>query len=67
MDSNWVKVYSTNTEYKAEIMKALLEEEDIQAILINKKDSSYHFGEIELYVHHEHIIKANRIITHEES
>lgn len=65
MDSNWVKVYSTNAEYKAEIMKALLEEEGIQAFLINKKDSSYHFGEIELYVHGENVIKANRIITHE--
>lgn len=66
MDSNWVNVYSTNLEYKAEIMKALLEEEDIQAILINKKDSAYLFGDIELYVHSDNVIKANRIITHEE-
>lgn len=66
MDSNWVNVYSTNLEYKAEIMKALIEEEGIQVILINKKDSAYLFGDIELYVHNDHVIKANRIITREE-
>lgn len=66
MDSNWVKVYSTNFDYRAEIMKALLEEENIQAFIINKQDSSYHFGEIELYVHGDNVIKANRIITNEE-
>jgi hypothetical protein len=60
----WEKIFSTNTEYQAEILKALLEEENIECVIINKKDSSYlTFGEIELYVKPDDILKAKRIAT----
>ncbi|HVX28480.1 MAG TPA: DUF2007 domain-containing protein [Parafilimonas sp.] len=47
----WIKIYSTDNYAEANIIKGMLEENSIRAILFNKQDSSYLFlGEIELYV-----------------
>ena len=51
---NWKCVYTTNQVYKAEAVKEFLAKEDIEAVVVNKKDSSYTvFGEVELYVQPE--------------
>ncbi|MBC8489663.1 MAG: DUF2007 domain-containing protein [Bacteroidetes bacterium] len=63
MDKNWVKIFSTSESYKAEILKGLLLENSIEAVIINKKDSAYLFGELELYVRVDNLLKAKRIIT----
>ena len=60
----WEKVYGTNAGYQAEILKALLEEENIVSIVVNKQDSSYlSFGDVEVYVKSEDILKAKQIAT----
>ena len=41
---DWEVVYNSETNYRAEIVKGVLEEHQINAIIINKKDSNYHFG-----------------------
>ena len=66
----WEMVFSTNSLYQAEILKAVLEEENIVSVVINKQDSSYlAFGEAELYVKCEDILQAKQIAikfnTHE--
>ena len=67
MDSNWAIIFSTGLPYKIEILKGILEENDIDSVIINKQDSSYHFGELELYVKAEDVVKAKRIISaHDE-
>lgn len=63
MDKNWVKIFSTSESYKAEILKGLLLENNIETVIINKKDSAYLFGELELYVRVDNVLKAKRIIT----
>ncbi len=63
MDGNWTHIHSTGVPYKAEILKSILEENDIEAIVINKQDSSYHFGELEIYVKAEDVIKAKHLIA----
>lgn len=51
---NWTCVYTTNQVYKAEAVKNLLAEENIEAVVVDKKDSaSLVFGEVELYVQPE--------------
>lgn len=63
MGDQWEKIFSTTEQYRAEILKALLEEEDIVNVIVNKRDSSYLiFGEIELFVKREDILKAKRIV-----
>lgn len=47
----WFKLYSTKNYVEANIIKGMLEENNIQAVILNRQDSSYLvFGEIEIYV-----------------
>ena len=63
-EEQWEKVFGTNAEYQAVILKALLEEENIVSIVVNKQDSSYlSFGEIEVYVKSEDVLKAKQLAT----
>ena len=50
---NWICVYTTNQVHNADAMKELLAEENIEAVVMNKKDSMYLFGEVELFVQPE--------------
>ena len=47
----WFKLYTTKNYLEANIIKGLLEENQITVAVLNMQDSSYLvFGEIELYV-----------------
>lgn len=60
---NWEKVYITGQLHQAEIVKAVLEDHDIEASIIDKRDSSYLFGDAEVYVQQKDAAEARRIIT----
>ena len=63
MEKGWVIAYTTNMEFQAEIFKEVLRDNGIEAQIINKMDSSYlSFGEIEVYVPDEHILKAKLLV-----
>ncbi|WMJ72483.1 DUF2007 domain-containing protein [Cytophagaceae bacterium ABcell3] len=62
---NWQKVYSTDKHHRAELVKDVLADNQIEAVIINKKDSSYHFGEFEIHVTRDNVIKALKIIEDE--
>ena len=62
MEKDWVNIYSSTQANDIEIMKAVLADNDILAIDINKKDSSYLLGEIEVYVNRNDVLKAKQII-----
>jgi len=54
MEQNWIKVYTTENPVTAEIIKQGLIENDIAAVLMNKKDSSYQtFGLVDIMVNKE--------------
>lgn len=54
MELGWKIVYSTADEYLATIAKESLQENEIESVMINHKDSAYSFmGEVELYVREE--------------
>jgi len=63
---NWVMVYSSNMLYKVEMLKLMLDDENIDSVIINNQDSSYLFGYVELYVRNEDVMKAKTIIISEE-
>lgn len=63
LNEGWIKVYTTNLAHQAEIAKAILLDSEIDSLMIDKKDSMYSFGEIELYVKSENEILAKLIIT----
>ena len=62
MEKDWVNVFSTTLEHISEIAKDVLDDNNIECIFINKKDSMYHFGEIEVYVKHNNAVKARYLL-----
>ena len=63
MSENWVKIFSTDLLYKAEIARGVLEENEIKAVVLNKQDSAYvSIGLFELYVNKENVLRASNLI-----
>jgi len=61
---DWKKVYSSTQLSVASIVAGLLIEQDIQANVLNKIDSSYVFlGEVEVYVPASDYEKALTIVN----
>lgn len=68
MNENWVTVYSTNQQYLAELAKRMLADNGIEAVILNKRDSSYNdFGYIEVCVNKDHTVKAKLLIKEFEN
>ena len=63
MEKNWVCILNTSTLYIAEMAKDLLHEEEIDAVIINKKDSNYQFGVMEIYVERDNAVRAKHILA----
>jgi hypothetical protein len=59
-------IYSSGEIFKAEIVKAVLLDNSIDSVIVNKKDSSYNFGEVELHVHPDDVIAAKQIIQNNQ-
>jgi hypothetical protein len=59
----WTKIYSSDKPWQIEAAKALLHENNIEAVDLSKKDSVYIFGEIELYVRAAEEILARVILS----
>jgi AFG3 family protein len=62
MEGNLLHIYSTGQPYTAELVRQMLVDNNIAAFLVNKQDSTYKFGEVELYVHRDHVIRAKMLI-----
>ncbi|MDD4149731.1 MAG: DUF2007 domain-containing protein [Bacteroidales bacterium] len=60
-ENNRELVYATGTEYLAELLKQVLEDNNINAFVFNRQDSTYRFGDIEVYVNSEDLEKAKLI------
>jgi len=62
MEKNWVKIYRSANFYQSEIVKQMLLQHHIEAVLLNKQDSSYRFGNVEVYVHQEDFDQAIELL-----
>ena len=63
---NWERVYHTEVEYRANIVKDLLETSGFHPVLLKKKDSSYNnFGDYEVCVESQYVIRALKKISDE--
>lgn len=67
MTTDWEKVLVTKQPHQAELAKAQLVENDIDAVIINKQSSSYPelFGNYEVYVPTKDAIIARIILDNE--
>ncbi len=69
MDNEWVKVYTTDKDYKAVIIQEKLGEQGIESNQISKKGSEIELfiGGIEIYVLEKDVEKAKEIVNqHDE-
>ncbi len=60
--SNLVQVYTTDKEYQAQLLTDKLRENGIDPFQLNKRDSMYPIGYIEIQVASEDVEKARTLI-----
>lgn len=64
--SNWVVIYKSNNPNNANIVKSVLEDNEINVVIVDKMDSMHtHLmnAEIELHVSPENVVRAKHIIS----
>jgi hypothetical protein len=66
MEADWVKVYTSADFFKSELVRQVLIDHDIDAIIINKQGFPYRIGEVEVYIHESNLANAKSIITENE-
>jgi len=66
---DWTVVFKSPIDSRAEIVKGVLNERGIEAVIINKKDSTLHFniGQIEVLVPNEQVLESLKIVNDEIS
>ncbi len=62
MEKDWQIVFSTKKAYEAEMVRGLLETAGLEPVVMNAQDSSYLFGDVEVYVSPEQAEQAEAII-----
>ena len=68
MEKNWINIFNSANPIEVEIIKQMLDENNITAVSLNKQDSSYNmFGSIDLYVKEENQIIALQLIKEQHN
>ena len=68
MEKNWINIFSSANLIEVEIIKQMLDENNITAIILTKQDSSYNmFGAIDLYVKAENQTIALQLIKEQHN
>ena len=62
MDNDWIAVFITGKYYQALFARECLDDEGIESVIMNKQDSTYLFGDVELFVRQIDVIKAKHIL-----
>lgn len=66
MEAGWVKIYTSADFFKSELVRQVLIDHEIEAIIINKQGFPYRIGEIEVYIPEDDFQKALEIIVKNE-
>ncbi len=62
MFDNWGVIYSSDQLYEVEMVRNYLNDHGIECVVMNKKDSAYMFGDIEVYVPTVDAFSAKQLI-----
>ena len=63
---NWIKVFEDQNQIRAEIVKGVLEEKGVPAVVLNKKETVYQLlGTYQVLVPNDQAIHALQMIQHE--
>ncbi len=68
MEAGWTLIYTTTQSFEAELIKQNFSNHNIEAVIFNKKDSTYTtFGELEVYIKDEDKAEALNLIKEFEN
>ncbi|WP_424962294.1 hypothetical protein [Ekhidna sp.] len=62
---DWQSVFKDGREYRALIVKEVLEDLGMHPVIVNKKVSAYGFGNFEIFVAPDQVIRALKVIKEE--
>lgn len=63
--SSWQSIYRDQLQYRAEIVRAVLDEYEMNPVLLSKMDHAHHIGYYEVHVAPDHVLRAIKIINDE--
>jgi len=66
MTKGWVKIYSSFDFFKSEIVRQVLIDHEIEAVILDKQGFPYKLGDVEVYIHEANFQKAIEIIISNE-
>lgn len=66
MEAGWVKIYTSTDFFKSELVRQVLVDHEMEAIIINKQGFPYRIGEVEVYIHEDNFKTAEEIILKNE-
>jgi predicted glycosyltransferase len=63
---SWIRVFEDQNQIRAEIVKGILEDRGISAVVMNKKETVYKlYGTYEVLVPNEKVLDAMQLIQNE--
>ena len=66
MNRDWVRIFTSPDFYKSELVKQVLIEHEIEAVILDKKGYPYAVGEVEVHIPRPDFQKALEIIIRNE-
>lgn len=60
--SDWVLIYTTDDQWRLDLIRQVFDSNDIDCVVIDKKDSTFHFGDASIYVKHKDLERAVELI-----
>lgn len=67
MEAGWTPIFESVIPYRAELVRTMLQDSGIDAVVVNKQDSALvSIGKVYVYVRKDDVLKAKRLIDREE-
>ncbi len=66
MEAGWIKIYTSSDFFKSELVRQILTDHSIEAIILDKQGFPYLFGEVEVYIHADNFQQALEVIIQHE-
>lgn len=66
MEAGWIRIYTSEDFFKSELVRQVLIDNEIEAIIMDKQGFPYRLGEVEVYIHEDNFQKALEIIIKNE-
>lgn len=63
MNDSWVKIYTSTNFFKSELVRQLLVENNVEAVVLNKQGYPYNIGEVEVWVQKDVFNQALELIV----